>query len=182
MRTSDATLLFVPGWTGSGPDHWQSRWQAKLSTALRVQQRDWDQPVLADWVAALTEAVALSTRPVVIVAHSLGATTTVHAAAGLGGRVAGALLAAPPSRAFILDSPDIPPDFAAFPLDPLPFPSVLAASRTDALCSYGEAGDLALSWGAALADAGDAGHINTASGHGPWPEGLMCFAGFMRQL
>jgi predicted alpha/beta hydrolase family esterase len=35
---------------------------------------------------------------------------------------------------------------------------------------------------AAIVDAGDAGHVNTESGHGPWPEGLMRFAGFLKQL
>ena len=34
----------------------------------------------------------------------------------------------------------------------------------------------------ALADAGLSGHINAASGHGPWPEGLMRLAGFMKTL
>jgi len=29
----------------------------------------------------------------------------------------------------------------------------------------------AADWGADLVDAGDAGHINTASGYGPWPGG-----------
>ncbi|MFB9360579.1 alpha/beta hydrolase [Amorphoplanes nipponensis] len=26
-------------------------------------------------------------------------------------------------------------------------------------------------WGAELVDAGDAGHLETASGYGPWPDG-----------
>ena len=42
MRSTDAALLIVPGWQGSGPDHWQSRWERSLSTARRVQQADWD--------------------------------------------------------------------------------------------------------------------------------------------
>ena len=31
MRTSDCEILIVPGLTNSGPDHWQSRWEGKLS-------------------------------------------------------------------------------------------------------------------------------------------------------
>jgi predicted alpha/beta hydrolase family esterase len=42
MRTSDADLLIVPGLGGSGPDHWQTRWEQKLSTARRVEQSDWE--------------------------------------------------------------------------------------------------------------------------------------------
>jgi serine hydrolase len=40
MKTSDAEILFLPGYKGSGPDHWQSRWEAKLSTARRVHLGD----------------------------------------------------------------------------------------------------------------------------------------------
>ena len=31
---------------------------------------------------------------------------------------------------------------------------------------------LAAAWGSDVTDIGPAGHINTDSGHGPWPEGL----------
>jgi predicted alpha/beta hydrolase family esterase len=31
-------------------------------------------------------------------------------------------------------------------------------------------------------DAGEAGSVNSESGHGPWPEGLMSFAGFLKRL
>ena len=59
---------------------------------------------------------------------------------------------------------------------------MLVASRDDALCSYDDAGDLALSWGSTLVDAGTVGHLNTASGHGPWPEGAMRFGLFLKHL
>jgi predicted alpha/beta hydrolase family esterase len=48
---------------------------------------------------------------------------------------------------------------------------LLVASRTDPHCTYERAEDYAYAWGSALVDAGEAGHINVASGHGPWPEG-----------
>ncbi|MGO8657408.1 alpha/beta hydrolase, partial [Rhizobium ruizarguesonis] len=35
MKASDADILIIPGYTNSGPGHWQSRWEAKLSTARR---------------------------------------------------------------------------------------------------------------------------------------------------
>ena len=72
--------------------------------------------------------------------------------------------------------------FAPLPRAPLPFPSLLVASRDDPYCTYERAEDFSYAWGAALVDAGMSGHLNTASGHGPWPEGLMRFAGFLRQL
>jgi hypothetical protein len=76
----------------------------------------------------------------------------------------------------------VDPAFAPISRDPLPFPSILVASRTDPHCAFDRAEDFAYAWGAALADAGNAGHLNTASGHGPWPEGLMRFAGFLAKL
>jgi uncharacterized protein len=56
MRTSDADLLIIPGLGGSGPDHWQTRWQQKLSTARRVEQSDWERPQRDAWVATIVSA------------------------------------------------------------------------------------------------------------------------------
>ncbi|MBV8962428.1 MAG: serine hydrolase family protein, partial [Hyphomicrobiales bacterium] len=74
MRTSDADILFVPGLGNSGPDHWQTRWEKKLSTGRRVEQTDWEHPRLKEWVARLVEEIARSEvkRPAVLIAHSLG--------------------------------------------------------------------------------------------------------------
>lgn len=72
--------------------------------------------------------------------------------------------------------------FAPASSGPLPFPSFVIGSQSDALCSEEKAAALALDWGAEFHTAGDAGHINAASGHGPWPEGLMMFARFMQRL
>ena len=33
-----------------------------------------------------------------------------------------------------------------------------------------------------IGDAGEAGHLNEESGHGPWPEGTMVFAKFISEL
>lgn len=182
MRTSDSDIIIVPGLGGSGPDHWQSRWQTRLSTARRVEQADWDAPDRDAWVDALVEAVNASTRPAIILAHSLGVVLTVHAAPAFrAGVVRGALLVALPD----VERPDTDRHLHAFsplPREPLLFPSLLVASRSDPFCDYERADDFAHSWGSALVDAGEAGHLNPDSGHGPWPEGLMRLAGFMRGL
>lgn len=183
MRTSDADILIIPGLGGSGPDHWQSRWEQKLSTARRVEQEDWDRPVLASWTERLLSAVAGSTRPVILVGHSLGVATVVHAAGSLAPEaVRGAFLVGLPDVERADAPPEIDPAFSPLPRDPLPFPSLLVTSRDDPYCSYERAEDFSYAWGAAIVDAGLSGHINPESGFGPWPEGLMRFAGFLKQL
>jgi uncharacterized protein len=182
MRTSEADILIVPGLGNSGPDHWQSRWETKLSTARRIDQSDWERPRLADWRKRIVADVEAAKKPVVIVAHSLGAVAVAHAAAELGGKVRGAFLVAPPSPRVIAGLDPIAAEFAAVPTAPLPFPSVLVASRDDTYADYDELAELARSWGAELSDAGTSGHINAESGHGPWPEGLLRFAEFLKKL
>jgi predicted alpha/beta hydrolase family esterase len=186
MRTSDADLLFVPGLGGSGPEHWQTRWARKLSTGRRVEQADWDRPSLAEWTRRIAEEVARSSeagRPVVLIAHSLGSLAAVHAAPLLEGlNVAGAYLIAPPSDAVIASVSEIDPAFVPTPLARLPFGSVLVASRNDPYAPFAESQAKAEAWGSAFVDAGEAGHINMESGHGPWPEGLMRLAAFLKTL
>ncbi|MGO4705818.1 RBBP9/YdeN family alpha/beta hydrolase [Microvirga sp. 2MCAF38] len=183
MKTSDCDILIVPGHTNSGPDHWQSRWERQLSTARRIDQDDWDTPNRQEWVERIVRDVKRTKRPVVLVAHSLGTVAVAHAAPLLvGTNVKGAFLVGIPD----VERPDFVPAidraFAPIPRDPLPFPSVLIASRNDPYCDYEKAEDIAYSWGSAVIDAGESGHLNTDSGHGPWPEGLMRFAGFLKRL
>ena len=182
MRTRDAHILIVPGLGGSAPDHWQSRWEAKLPTARRVAMPSWTQPVAAEWTAAVRGAILDDGRPVVLIAHSLGVIAAVRALTGGSPPVAGAYLVAPPSEQAIGSIQAIDPAFAPFPRSPLPCPAVVIGSRNDPHDPLGFAGTLARDWGAAFIDAGEAGHINAESGHGPWPEGLMSFAGFLRKL
>ena len=37
-------------------------------------------------------------------------------------------------------------------------------------------------WGSELADIGAAGHINVASGYGPWPDGLRFVSRLLRRV
>ena len=140
-------------------------------------------PDLGQWTRAIAGAVETAGRPVVFVAHSLGVLALAHAALSLpAGAARGALLVAPPSESAIAVVPEIEAGFTPVPRAPLPFPAVLVASRNDPWSDYEASGDLARAWGARLLDAGDSGHINAESGHGPWPEGLMSFAAFMKSL
>jgi predicted alpha/beta hydrolase family esterase len=182
MRVKDADILIVPGYTNSGPDHWQSRWQAKLSTAHRVEQAEWSKPVREDWTRTVADAVNEAERPVVLVAHSLGVATAVQAIPMFHRTVAGAFLVAPPDVA----NPSIRPKhlmtFGPYPRDPLPFPSIVIGSSNDRFCSLEVAQDIANAWGSLFIHAGEAGHINADAGYGPWPEGSMAFANFLTRL
>jgi hypothetical protein len=187
MKASEADILFIPGYGNSGPEHWQSRWQAKLATARRVDQRAWRDPVREHWVEAISDAINAATKPVVLVAHSLGIGATLHALPNCHAKVAGAFFVSPPD----LEQPERPPAglnlgklnaFGPYPRDPLPFPSITVASRNDPHGSYEHAGDFANAWGSLLIDAGNSGHINVESGHGPWPEGTMVFARYLSRL
>lgn len=182
MKVSNANILIVPGLGNSGDAHWQTRWQQKLSTARRVEQPDWDAPAREHWTRNLAEAVNGSDRPAILIGHSLGVATVVQAVPQFRQRVAGAFLVAPPD----LENPDLDPPailgFGPYPRAPLPFPSILVASRNDPYCSYEVAEDIAGAWGSLFVDAGESGHLNTASGHGPWPEGSMTFAQFVSRL
>ena len=182
MRTSDVDIIIVPGLGGGSPDHWYSRWEQKLPTATRVAQEDWHHPDLDAWSAGLVAAVTASKKPVVLIGHSLGVITISHVADRIAERVVGAFLVTPPSASMLRTLQEVDPRFADIPQGALPFPAVLVASRDDAYASYVESEALAKAWAIELVDAGASGHLNDESGHGPWPEGLMRFAGFMKSL
>lgn len=165
-------VLIVPGLFNSPADHWQSHWQDWLPTAERVEQSDWEQPRLGDWTAALAEAVRARSGAL-LVAHSLGCGLVAHLSAVSGGRgIGGALLVAPADPNPIGPAGRLLQGFAPMPGRRLPFPTTVIASRTDPYVGFDRAEAFAAAWGARLVDLGDAGHINVASGHGPWVEGL----------
>lgn len=167
-----ASVLILPGLGNSGPEHWQSWLEGRHRGFRRVEQRDWENPDRADWIAALESAVAESTAPVVLIAHSLACMLVAHwAGQGSVEKVAAALLVSPPDVESEAHTPPETRGFAPVPTDPLPFRTVVLASRDDPYCAVERACAFAVGWGADFIDAGDLGHINTDSGHGPWPDG-----------
>lgn len=181
MRIAEADILIAPGLGNSGPDHWQRRWGARMTTARFIEQDSWDSPSVSDWVARIHQEIMLATRPVVLIGHSLSVAAIVLTARQLADiKVRGAFLVSPPD----FDSDAIPQTAKPFkpPTDPLPFPSMVVASTTDPLVTVDRAQGFAADWGSDFQLAGDAGHINAASGHGPWPEGLLMFAELMKRL
>ena len=181
MRASEADILILPGMGGGTPDHWYNRWAQKLSTARRVEQRNFDRPHLDEWAARISNAAAAATRPVILVGHSMGAVTACLIAADLP-NVAAAMLVAPASPRVLLTLENVDRAFAHYVQRRAYFPCLLVASRNDPYATYEESTERASALGATLVDAGASGHINPDSGHGPWPEGLMRFAHFLGQV
>jgi predicted alpha/beta hydrolase family esterase len=150
-------VLLVPGRSPAGPVHWMSLWAEAHPEYVWVRRRTTPDTDLDDRVAALDRALAADPEPAVLVATSLGCLTVVQWAATHTGPVAAALLTVPP---------DVP-----FDLRRLPFRAVVVGSRDDEHMTFARAQEFAAALGADFVDAGAVGHLNTASGHGPWPLG-----------
>ena len=163
-------VLTLPGWQGSGPDHWQSRWERTYGYQ-RVEQHDWQRPLRGDWIARLEDVLLSCSEPVVLVAHSLGCMAAVAWASHSKNlaRVKAALLVAPPDIARD-DMRQILPSWTPQPLLKLPFKTVLLASGNDAFCSLERARAMALAWGSEFHDVGERGHLNAESSLADWPD------------
>lgn len=170
-------VLLLPGIGNSGPEHWQSRWEACEPAFLRVEMPNWDEPQLDGWLDALDRAVKAEPSLPVVVAHSLGCLALAHWASR-GGRLHAALLVAVPDP----DGPEFPAvahSFGPVPRERLPFRSRVVASHDDPYGSFSFAQGCAAAWGSELTDVGQAGHINATSGLGDWPAGRALLAGLL---
>jgi predicted alpha/beta hydrolase family esterase len=172
---SAPTVVLVPGLRGHVEDHWQTHLAASLPSARLVPPLGRENPALDERVAQLDRVLEEVEGPVVLVAHSAGVLLTVHWAARHGRRpIAGALLATPPALATELPAeyPSIQAlrenGWLPIPRQPLPFPSIVATSSDDALGNPVRMTALATAWGSRLHDLGAVGHLNPASGFGPW--------------
>ena len=174
-----AAVLVVPGLRDHVAEHWQTLLAARLAaagtpvrTVPPMGREDLD---CAARVAAVDRELSHLGGRVVLVAHSGGVITVVHWAKRHRPPIAGALLATPPD--FETPMPAGYPTIDALrasgwlpvPRDPLPFPSIVAASRNDPLASHDRVVELARCWGSRLVELGEVGHLNPASGYGEWP-------------
>jgi len=163
-------FIHLPGIGNSGEAHWQSRWEQADPTIRRFGPASWDQPDLADWIAALDRAIGAATAPPVLVAHSLACLLVAHWQQRTSLPVKGALLVAVPDPR----SPAFPAEaagFASVPETRFRFPSTIVASTDDPFASLSYVQARARQWGSELVDVGAKGHINGASNLGDWPEG-----------
>jgi predicted alpha/beta hydrolase family esterase len=178
MSTTEPTVLIVPGLRDAVPGHWQALLAKKLARVREVPPMGREDLSCARRVAALEREAAAIEGPIVVVAHSGGVHTALHWARRSTRSVRGALLAAPAD--FERPMPEGYPTVAELdaagwlpmPIAPLPFPSIVAASRNDPLCRFHRACEMALNWHSRFIDLGEVGHLNPASGFGEWPQAL----------
>lgn len=170
-------LLVVPGLHDSGPGHWQTWLHDTHPGALRVQQRDWRDPDLDAWAERVGDTLRLAPAGTrwIAAAHSFGCLALVRHLA---------LHPEAPVDAVLLAAPADPEKFgvqARLPRAPLERDALLVASDTDPWMSAQRALDWAACWGCRTHNLGDAGHINTESGFGPWPLALRWVAAMQQR-
>ena len=169
--------VIVPGVGGSEAQHWQSWLQQQLILSSRVQQQHWDRPILNEWVAQFVKTVTAVQSPIQIVAHSFGCLTSVAALAEypeLKNKVKNLILVAPANparfgeagfaRHSLMNYQDY---FHQLSID---VPTTLMISENDPWLAYVDALQLAQAWKLTPINLGTVGHVNVASGFGPFPE------------
>lgn len=179
--TASPTILIVPGLRDHAAGHWQVLLAQRLPRVASVPAMGRDDLDCARRVAAIEAAAQAIEGPLIAVAHSGGCIMLAHWLRVTTRPLAGALMATPPD--FESPMPEGFPTLAALkaggwlpvPRQPLPCPSLVAASRDDPLGAFDRVAALARDWGATLVDLGAVGHLNPASGFGEWPmaEGLI---------
>ena len=170
-------IVIVYGYDGSGPGHWQ-RW---LEGELRQRRVPMAFPELPEplqpqkdiWVGALADVVAQANgAPVTFVCHSLGCWAVDHLLAERGSQgIHAALLVAPPSPYLLFEPVEsfMPPPRQRVAWAPLAGRSLLVGSDNDEFTSAEELAEIARAIDVGFHLIPGAGHVNTATGYGPWP-------------
>lgn len=169
--------VIVPGVGGSDDDHWQSWLQRQLMSCSRVQQKNWQHPVLADWIENFVYTLNKITTPIQIVAHSFGCLTSVAALTQhpeLKSKIQKMILVAPANPARFCET-----GFATNSVENyaqyfhqlrIDVPVDMIISENDPWLSFSDAQALAKAWKVKARNLGQVGHINVASGFGFFPE------------
>jgi predicted alpha/beta hydrolase family esterase len=172
-------IVIVHGYDGSGPGHWQ-RWlhDELCSRGAAVAFPELPAPTAPQkdqWVAALAAVVAAAPTPVTFVCHSLGCWAVDHWLAGATApSVHAALLVAPPSPLLPFEPVEsfLPPPRRRECWAPFVARTLVVGSDDDDYASAEEIAAVAHALGSACRIIPGAGHLNVASGYGPWPFAL----------
>lgn len=173
------TILIIPGLRDHVPDHWQTHLASRLAPAHTVRTiapLEHDKMSCAARVQAIESNLQAIEGPVIAVAHSAGSIMLVHWARQYRRANLSAILVTPAD----LEHP-LPPGYPTMqvlqangwlplPMERLSFPSIVAASTNDPLARFERVKVMADQWGADFVNVGAVGHLNPASGYGPWPQ------------
>lgn len=166
------TLLIVPGLGDSVTGHWQDNWLHHFPHTKKVNQNNWNQPQLQDWLKNLEATIKTIETPIVIVAHSLAVSLIAHWSQHHDtSKIAAALLVAPADVDSAEHTPEETWNFAPIPLHHLKYPSIVISSSNDPYISVERAEFLSNKWGSIFYNVGPKGHLNFASQLGLWQEG-----------
>ncbi len=165
-------LFHCAGLGNSGPEHWQTFFEHSAGNFQRIEQMEWDAPDCTDWITAIDEAISgYDLSNVILISHSLGCIAVAHWAKKCNKKIKGALLVAPSD----IENPvyTFPATgFSPVPTGKIDFKTIVVASEDDVWVSLERAKYFAANWGSEFINIGKAGHINAASGHWQWNEGL----------
>lgn len=164
-------VLIIPGLNDSDHAHWQTWLASQYKGSRRVVQSDWNKPDLDSWSAQIDKALARSAPGTtwIAVAHSFGCLALAHHLdkhlldpKPVNGRIRAALMVAPadPVKFNLVHR---------MPQGGLAIPTTVVGSENDPWMPLERAREWAGLWGARFSNLGQAGHINAASGFGPWP-------------
>jgi uncharacterized protein len=164
--------FIVPGLGNSGPEHWQTYFEKSGNNFQRINQQEWDAPDCNDWISTIDNAITgYDPATVILIGHSLGCTTIAHWTTQYNKKIKGALLVAPSD----IENPvyTFPATgFSPIPINKINFKIIVVASADDQWVSLDRAKYFAANWGSGFINIGNAGHINTDSGHKEWQQGL----------
>lgn len=179
MSKSQATILIIPGLRDHVAEHWQTLLEAKLAPYRPVRSvppLETDKLSCSARVEAIEKEMAHIEGSIIAVAHSGGVIMLAHWAQQYSRSLRGALLAAPPDFETPLPAGYPSPEvlqangWLPVPRAQLPFPSLVVASTNDPLARLERVEVMAREWGSRLLNVGAVGHLNPASGFGPWPQ------------
>lgn len=186
------TILIIPGLRDHVEEHWQTLLAKELSaqgkTCVTVPPLEQNKLSCQARLDAIDRALESIDGPVLIVAHSAGCMMVAHWALRRSRPILAALLAAPadvetqmpagyPNKEVLAAN-----GWTPIPRQRLPFPTLLAASSNDPLTQFERAQGFVRDWGSELVELGPQGHLNPASGHGPWPQAQELIARLLEQV
>jgi hypothetical protein len=164
--------FIVPGLGNSGPDHWQTYFEGIGGNFRRIDQKEWDAPNCIDWIETIEKSITgYDPGNVVLIAHSLGCTAVAQWANQYKKIIKGALLVAPSDIESVQYKFPVQ-GFTPIPREKINFRTIVVASSNDQWVTLERAMYFSDNWGSEFINIGEAGHVNSASGHYKWDDGL----------